>query len=304
MIKNKFPSEKIESGVYTMGQVKDAMKENFRVGKVRGETTGFPELDPYFSWKLGEVTCVTGWPQSGKTTLMLFMMMWKAVQSGWKSCIFCPENMGVDRKLRTSPDDIFDELIESYVGKPINQQMNGCMTIEEYEKAIEFLKEFFYVVYPEEDHTIDCVTEYQRHICMKYKCKFVFSDPFNSFDNDFKDREDQFIRRYLLKRNKFAKIHGVCDITSVHPSGKSVINDNVLDHPTQWSLAGGNMWNNKCDNILSINRPYYPQDPKTEFVEFHSLKIKKQKLVGYPGVVPAKFVRKENRFYFEKTTPF
>lgn len=234
------------------------------------------------------------------TTLFLYMMLHKAIIDGWKSCIFCPENMGVDRNLNTSPDDIFDELIESYVGKPINQELSGCMSLEEYEIAINFLKDYFFVIYPEEDHTIDCIADYQRHICMKYDCKFVFTDPFNSFDNDFVDREDQFIRRYLLKRNKFAKVHGVCDITSVHPSGKPIIENDILKHPTQFNLAGGNMWNNKCDNIISINRPEYPKDRRSSYVEFHSLKIKKQKLVGQPGMVSGHYLRAQNRYKFTK----
>ncbi len=85
---------------------------------------------------------------------------------------------------------------------------------------------------------------------------------------------------------------------TAHPSGKPTQNANgSLDRPNQWNLSGGNMWNNKCDNILSINRPNYFQDMSDTSVDFHSLKIKKQKLVGIPGTVPMVYDRRCNRYF-------
>jgi hypothetical protein len=300
-ISKSLPSVKIESGIYTADRIKDSMLHSFHNGKVRGVSTNIKKLDPHFSWKKGEVTCITGWPQSGKSEFTMFLMLAMAVHSGWKWALYCPENMSVDHNDTTSAGEIFDTLIHMLIGKGVDPYYkNNQMTEQEYEAGIEFISKHFFVVYPEEDHKVDVINDYLLHITMKYKVDGWLKDPWNSLDDDYGQREDQFLRRYLSRENKLAKQKKICNVISAHPAGKPVkLDDGTLERPSQFNLSGGNMWNNKMDNVLSLNRPYYFQDMADTRVEIHSLKIKKQKLVGIPGMVSMDFIRQTNRYYVD-----
>jgi hypothetical protein len=76
------------------------------------------------------------------------------------------------------------------------------------------------------------------------------------------------------------------------------------DVPDMYDIAGGAMWSNKVDNILVVNRPYYISDPANTQVDIHVRKIKKQKLVGVPGVCALDYSRKTNRYTEDSESPF
>ena len=56
------------------------------------------------------------------------------------------------------------------------------------------------------------------------------------------------------------------------------------------------MWNNKMDNILIYHRPN--SDPISTGCEFHSKKIRRQKIVGIKGMAGFNYDRKKRRFTF------
>jgi hypothetical protein len=303
-LSKRTPSHKYESGIYTAEKIKDSMKYSFKHGKLRGITTHIPRLDPHFSWKKGEVTCITGWPQSGKSEFMMFMMLCMAVYKGWKWALYCPENMSVDKDDNTTAGEIFDTLIHMLIGKSTDPHFENQMTEQEYELGIEFISQHFFVVYPEEDHKVEVINEYLIHITRTFGVDGWLKDPWNSLDDDYGSREDQFLRRALSKENKLAKQKKICNVISAHPAGKPVKGEaGLLERPNQWNLSGGNMWNNKLDNVLSLNRPYYFEDMSDTRVELHSLKIKKQKLVGIPGKIDLEFRRSTNRYYVDGVSP-
>jgi hypothetical protein len=63
------------------------------------------------------------------------------------------------------------------------------------------------------------------------------------------------------------------------------------------------MWNNKKDNILIYHRPYAQTDPMNGACEFHSKKIKKQKVVGAKGFCEFEFNFLQKRFIFNGWDP-
>jgi hypothetical protein len=58
------------------------------------------------------------------------------------------------------------------------------------------------------------------------------------------------------------------------------------------------MWNNKMDNIIVYHRPNHQNDASSPLCEFHSKKIRRQKIVGKKGVLSFELNRGKRRFYF------
>ena len=52
---------------------------------------------------------------------------------------------------------------------------------------------------------------------------------------------------------------------------------------TMVTLGIDAMWNNKCDNVLVYHRPNRKSNPNDPTCEFHSKKIRRQKIVGAIG---------------------
>ena len=62
-------------------------------------------------------------------------------------------------------------------------------------------------------------------------------------------------------------------------------------------ISGGSMWNNMFDNIHSAHRPNRVNTPIDRTVEIHTLKIRKQKLVGRTGDTEFIYKKDKNRYY-------
>ena len=61
-------------------------------------------------------------------------------------------------------------------------------------------------------------------------------------------------------------------------------------------LAGGNMWGNKCDNIICYHRPYFRSDPTSNIAIMDSQKVKNQRQGGKRGSKELEFDIKSLRF--------
>ena len=68
--------------------------------------------------------------------------------------------------------------------------------------------------------------------------------------------------------------------------------------PDVFDLADGAMWNNKADNILIYHRPFAQTTPDNPLCEFHSKKIRRQKIVGIKGSFEFELNRSTRRYTF------
>ena len=61
------------------------------------------------------------------------------------------------------------------------------------------------------------------------------------------------------------------------------------DAPGGYDMAGGAMWLNKLDNLLSYHRPEHHKDPQSKRCELHVKKIKRQNIVGKLGILDLQY---------------
>ncbi len=259
-------------GIFYVEDIFSTMLENFERGVQIAPPTRIDVLDEYFRWKKGDINLCTGYANAGKSTFMLQLMLIKSIWDGWKWAVFSPENFPAY--------DFYDDLVEMYVGK-----WKTDMKKEEYIEACEFIGQHIFFVYPENEHDIESVHEKFRHLILKKGLDGVMIDPFNQLDSMQKayQREDQYLSSILKDIKRFALLNGICYNIIAHPKSPSYKEDRSLPVADMYDLAGGAMWGNKIDNILSYYRPRFHEDKNSKEVEIWIQKIKRKRTGGQLG---------------------
>jgi len=259
-------------GVYYLEDIFESMLDNFRKGIVLAPSTHFSEMDEYFRWKKGDITLCTGYGNHGKSFFMLQMMLIKSIHSGWKWAIFSPENFPAN--------DFYDDIIEMYVGKWLND-----MSEEEYIDACLFIDQHFFYVYPDNEHDINSINEKFRHLILKKGVDGVMIDPFNQLDSNQKayQREDQYLSEILKDIKRFALLNNVVYVVIAHPKNPSHVSGQPLPVVDMYDIAGGAMWGNKSDQILSYYRPNFHENKNSPEVTIYVQKLKRKRTGGQLG---------------------
>jgi len=259
-------------GIFYVEDIFSTMLENFERGVQVAPPTRIDVLDEYFRWKKGDINLCTGYANAGKSTFMLQLMLIKSIWDGWKWAVFSPENFPAY--------DFYDDLVEMYVGK-----WKTDMKKEEYIEACDFIGQHIFFVYPEHEHDIESVHNKFRYLILKKGLDGVMIDPFNQLDSMQKayQREDQYLSSILKDIKRFALLNGICYNIIAHPKSPSYREDKSLPVADMYDLAGGAMWGNKIDNILSYYRPRFHEDKNSKEVEIWVQKIKRKRTGGQLG---------------------
>jgi len=272
-------------GVYYLEDIFESMIENFEKGIQLAPTTHFSEMDNFFRWKKGDINLITGYANWGKTFFLLQIMLTKSIWSGWKWAVFSPENYPAN--------DFYDDLIEMYSGKWLDK-----MTKEEYTNACHFISEHIFYVYPEDSHDINSINEKFRHLVLKKGVDGVLVDPFNQLDHLQKayQREDQYLSEVLKDIKRFALLNNVVYNIIAHPKSPRYEEGRVLPVVDMYDIAGGAMWGNKCDQILSYHRPRFHEDKNSTEVQVYVQKVKRKRTGGKLGDFPLNLVWSRKRY--------
>ncbi len=292
----KAAKKETETSVILLDDVFAEMKHGFIHGKARGKTTYFGNLDTHYTWKRGELTLITGRPGAGKSEFILQLMLMRSIRDKEKWGVFSPEGM--------PPEEFYDGLVHTYIGKPVDPYFKNNRASEtEYDRASEFIKNHFFLVYPEGEQSMEILVYNFEYLIDKYGIDGTLIDPFNQVDHDMGQRDDQFLSKILKKRKMFALKHNTYELITAHPKLMKKNDSGGYDAPDMYDVSGGAMWGNKIDNMISLLRPQQTTDPTGTNVEIHIKKVKKQKLVGVPGWVEMDFDRTKNRFYLNGKSP-
>lgn len=279
--------------VIFLEDVREKIVFSYLNGTSRGETTHFPEIDEKYRMKRGEITLVHGIGNHGKSAFLYQICLIKSILDGYKWGIFSPESM--------PEEEFYKDLIHTYIGKSTERHHPNQMTMGELEKAMKFVGDHFFLIYPENNSPTPWYMNNRfRELIIKEQIDGCITDPYNQLDNDIASsggREDQYLSNYLSNSKRFALEHNLFYYIIAHPKGGlKKDKDGNYECPDVYDLSGGAMWNNKMDNILAIHRPVYNTNKNSTSVLFKSQKIKKQKLNGIPGDVYLDYNRMEGRF--------
>jgi len=271
-------------GIYEVDDLFPTMLENFKRGVQLAPSTRMPQTDEYWRWKKGDINLITGYANAGKTNYIIQMMLIKSIWDGWKWAVFCPENYPAN--------DFYDDLVEMYVGKWLNQ-----MTEQEYTDACHFLSKHIFYVYPENEHDIHSIHEKFRYLVMKKGVDGVLIDPFNQLDHNQKayQREDQYLSEVLKDIKRFALLNAVVYNIVAHPKNPRYEEGRTLPPVDMYDIAGGAMWGNKVDLILSYFRPNQIEKNSPE-VRIYVQKVKRIRTGGKKGEFDLTFLWGKKRY--------
>lgn len=281
------------SGVFNANTFRKEIIADWREGQPKGTTTYFKDLDPCWTWRLGEVNIWTGYNNEGKSLFLKQIQIAKSLGDGWKHAIFSPEEWPIN--------EWYTDIIESYIGKSADvtqKEYNNYMSEMQLLNGIDFADKYFINVYPEEDHSLDELMKLFSYTVRKHNIKTITFDPYNQIHHKMNpgEREDLYISRFMARLKKFAIDHMVSVNLVAHQNTPLVTSGENYPMPNLYKIKGGGTFGDKADNIISVWRENRNTDHKCTLVKIISQKIKKQKLTGIPGTCTLRFDRFKNRY--------
>ena len=261
-----------------------------------------PILDYRFKLKRKELTLITGFGNMGKSTLMLWILLNRAVLYNEKFAVYSPES--------TPAEEWYLELVEMLAGCDCSALNSDKPDKETFKMYYNFVSEHFYFVYPQKVRpTKETIKESFLELIIKHKVDGVIIDPFNQLYHDRNGitREDFYLEEVLSDFNKFAEQNDVYFLIVAHPRGSDVVltGDGNYREPSMYNISGGAMWANKMHNILIYHRKFSRTEPDNPIFTFTADKIKKQKIVGKKGSFDGFYYIGKRRFlmpYFDTIT--
>jgi len=262
---------------------------------------GVLDVDLHFKPKRKEITLLSGYANLGKSTFFKWYFLMRALKYNEKFCFFAPED--------APAHEFYFDCVEMLLGcniLPSNAKIRPSREI--VVKAFEFVSQHFYFVYPKElAPTPEYIKERFLQMVITQKVDGVIIDPFNQLSNDYTksgNRSDKYLETFLSDYSKFAKDNNVFAFIVAHPKNpKKNPKTNNFDCPEVFDIADGAMWANKMDNILIYHRPDSWSNPDSSLCEFHSKKIRRQKVVGKKGSFSFQYEKQERRFFFDGLDP-
>ena len=198
--------------IYTLDRLKGQLETMRQTGVQKGEWVGFDALFEKYSMKRGSTTYIYAGAHQGKSQFAFELMVNLAEFEGWKWAVYTPET--------GSPAEVYAELAWCYLRKPflINDKINA--TDVEAEKALNFLKEHFFVIDPGlRDLSIEgfytAVEEIEKG---GVKIDGCLVDPFTEIKTDVNVgvRDDIAIGQILTKVRKHSSDRDYHTIVTVH----------------------------------------------------------------------------------------
>ncbi|KAL5731539.1 DNA helicase [Ranunculus cassubicifolius] len=247
-------------------------------GYEMGTSTGWKALDGLYKVVPGELTIVTGVPNSGKSEWIDALLCNINEREGWKFALCSMEN-----KVREHAR----KLLEKHIKKPFfNAGYSGTterMTEEDFERGKEWLNETFHLIRCEDDSlpSITWVLTLAKAAVFRHGVRGLVIDPYNELDHQRppNQTETEYVSQMLTKIKRFAQ-HHACHVWFVaHPRQ---LQQWVGGPPNLYDISGSAHFINKCDNGIVVHRNRNPETGPMDQVQICVRKVR-NKVVGSIG---------------------
>lgn len=284
--------ENIERGYADLSLQKfmDDINEFYEKGVERGISTGFKNIDEFYTVRKRELTIFTGIPNHGKSEFLDMILMKLAFKHKWKFAIFSPENEPIEEH--------FKKLAEKYIAKPFFGY--NRMSREEKGAAWDFIRQHFFWVIPKK-RSLEEILSTVEYLRRKKLIDGVILDPMNQIEH-FRPphlREDEYIGMCLTKMRTFIKKTNLAFWLVVHPRKMGKTDSGKQDVPTPYDLKGSSEYYAMADNIITVWRDILATDEDEKAkCEIYSHKIR-FKATGRAGEMATLYYNRMNGIYRE-----
>lgn len=261
-------------------------KEGAKLGKY----VGFDSFNDLYSMKESGCTDWTGYPQSGKTEMLLEMLFNTSEFYGWKHLLLVPDIGDMV--------EVMAILIHKYSGKTFNKKYNNFIDIQTVYKSTSWLLEHFFIMEKTDPKAkISPVEfwEYAVEFKKKHNIQTATIDSWKDLYHDYKNNGGSYavyLSNILPIRNMLAEINNIHFHTVVHPKNPRRDNTGKIPHPDVDDMEGGAQWNNSGKSIISIHRATID----TKVADVKILKAKPSS-VGKRGFLAINFDVTKSRYY-------
>lgn len=255
-------------GLYQVKQFESALYEYHENGFPPGTTTGWSTLDEIYTVREGELTVITGVPNSGKSTWLDCLLL-NLSYEGWKVGIYSPENRPLQRHMAG--------MIHKMAKRPFSE-----IEKEYVSEFIDRLNERFFWVLPADnaDYTLDGILKLAGALATQQGIKAFVIDPWNEVNHKRPQylNEHEYIGDALSRVKRFAQAYGVHIFIVAHPTKLKRQGNDKWPVATPYDISGSANWFNKPDNCITVypdqNDPSLTGEFRPVNTEIHVTKVR------------------------------
>lgn len=264
------------AGAHEVIDYMDDIQRLYREGIPTGLPTGWLAMDKHYKVRPGDVTVITGAPNSGKSEWLDALLVNMANLHEWRIGIYSPE--------QGSPAEHIAKLIEKKTGLPFNDGPSRRISPTELDHSLTWAQDKFTWIAPEECN-LENILAVGKSLVLRSGIRGLVLDPWNEIEHNRPQNqtETEYIGDCLRKIRIFAKAQQVHVWIVAHPQ-KLQKDKETGQYPVAgpYEISGSANWNNKPDVVISVWRqrstaPIYE-------VEVHIQKVR-HKYVGRLGMI-------------------
>lgn len=264
---------------------------NLQLGTELGVSTGWAGLDELYRVIPGELTLVSGVPNSGKSEWIDALLCNLNHAEGWPFVLCSMENK-VQEHAR--------KLLEKHIKKPFFHAKYGDsiprISREELEQGKQWLNNSFFLIRCENQElpSIKWVLELAKAAVFRHGIRGLVIDPYNELDHQrpSNQTETEYVSQMLTKVKRFAQHHD-CHVWFVaHPKQLQNWHGGA---PSLYDISGSAHFINKCDNGIVVHRNWDPEAGPLDEVQILVRKVR-NKIAGNIGNAYLSYDRKTGEY--------
>lgn len=249
------------SGIFTVEDIEKDIFSVYEKGFQKGLSTGWHNVDQYYTVARKEITVIHGIPSHGKSSWLDAMCVNLARENDLSFAIFSPENYPLERHA--------SQISKIYIGR----QFLSCfgeehrMTAEQMKKSISWMKQhYFFILPPENELTVDHILRKTKTIIRRHGIDGLVIDPWNELDHSRKPQysETEYISDCLTKLRRFARQYNIHIWIVAHPTKLQKNKNGKYPVPTPYDISGSGNWRNKSDNCICVWRDLENEEKPVE----------------------------------------
>lgn len=235
-------------GLYEVVEFEKELDAYFEHGMNSGVPTGWPNVDKIYTVVPGQLTVITGIPNSGKSEWLDALAVNLAINFKWRFAAFSPEN-GKEAHVM--------KLVEKRVEMSADPKSQRRMSYDTMVSGAKWVgNHFFFIESTEVMPTLDWILERAKDAALRYGIKGFIIDPWNRIEKKLGERQSEtdYVAESIPKILRFAANSGVHVWLVVHPKQQMKDKSGKIPAPSLYDMAGSAHFVNMCDNGLVIHR--------------------------------------------------
>jgi len=230
----------------------------------RGKYLGFDNLDELYTMQLGTCTDWTGFPMSGKTQILMEMLLNTSIFYGWKHLIYFPD---VGNSV-----EIVADLLHKKTSKTFNPDYKNKITDKEIYRNTEWVLDHFKILTKSDVKAKLTPFEFWDIAAgMKDQIQTASIDSWKDMSHPYNEYGGyaMYLESVLPYRNQIAEDNNLHLHTVIHPKLTEKENG-VRKAPTPYDLKGGSEWFNSGKCMITVHR----EGTETNIADIHVNKVK------------------------------